>query len=1102
MRRFLLLSLLSLIVLGAALLATGWYLLQDEDFLKARLHALVLQQTGRELAIDGPLRLDLGSESTIEARGIRLQNAAWADGDDMLAVGRLQFAVDLRSLFSDTPVIPSLQLEDCELLFARSADGASNWQLRADSAEAASDRAEPGLPVLLRDGQVRRCRFRFESPQREQPLEVSVDDFAVQLTEDGRVRASGAGRVNEEALSLSGHLGPVSALARGGALQYEVRAAAGDIELQSSGAFQDARSGQGADLEMRFHGPEIARLLHYFGLPDLSAGAFDFRLDLDALGPLTRVEVDGDLGSLQARAEGELDRLSHPTQGRLKGVVTGPDLAALGLALGVSGLAAEAYELQAEAGFEPGLVRVQSLTLASAGDRLALSGALGTGANLAGSDLDFTLSLRQAAQLAAVLGRQLDAPEALALEGRVQTDADGRASLRARAQYVDSVLAVDGTLGALSAPLQPDLRIDFRSPDPRPLGLWFGDVDLPAAPAAARGRVSRPDALLRLEAFELELGDLRARIDGRIAPARPFIGSDLAVTVEGPSAERLGSLFGYGGLPAARFRLAGGVSRPEPGIHLTGVEVDLAGHRAQIDGRLGPGGGLAGSDLRLRLDSPDAAALAGLFGREGVLHEPVTAELALEPAGQGLAFRSSSSGGGVRLNLDGRIADLAQLHTIDARFDLELPSLTLLNLLFPASTLPDLPLAARGQLQSTPEGTRLEGVELSSGTLRATLGGRLLPNQRFDLSTRIEGPDASELQHLVGAELPPEPFSLSAQLAGVPSAFDLSGIEAQLGRSRAGGDLTIALGAPKRITGKLRSPQLDLAYWTGRQQAAEPASPPPAAVFDETPVTRIIDYGLELDLDLGVTELDLGHSQLQDIALGVKLTGQRLELSPLSLRGVAGGVLSGRATLDDSGAKPHLDLALHGQDLRLGLFAVEGQDSATIPASELHLQLAGSGTTQREMASSLNGQLRLFQGPGRVASAGASFLFSDFLTELVKVLNPLAEKSPYMQLDCAVGAADIVDGQVTVSPVVFNTREITIFSRGPRPQHRRADQPFHQGRRAPGAAGHRAGSQGRCGQRRHGGGDGRAVAAGQVHCRPLSEQQGSLRRRPRGDRET
>ena len=893
MRRFLLICLSFLLALGVVL-AAGWYLLHDEGFLKARLHALALKRTGRELVIDGPLRLDLGPESTLEAHGIRLQNATWADDDDMLSVGRLKLTVNLRSLFSGTFEIPALLIEDCQLLFAESADGVGNWQLGPEPGTERDVTADSGPSVILRDGQVNDCRLRFEAPERAKPLEVGVDSFTVQLDDGGRLQASGSGRVDDEALSLDGGLAPLSALVGGGPLQYDVQARAGDIELHSSGNFQDIRSGRGADLDMRVNGPQVARLLHYFGLPDLSEGAFDFRLDLDAQGPMIRLELDGDLGSLQARADGELDRLLHPTQGRLNGAVTGSDLDALGRTLGVPGLAAEAYELRADAGFEPGLVRIQAFSLASAGDQLTLGGVLGTDPVLAGSELEFTLDLQQAARLAAVFGKQLQAPQPLALSGRLQTDADGRAGLQAQARYLDNSLAVDGTLGE-------------------------------------------------------------------------------------------------------QFRLAG-------------------------------------SELEVKLDSPDVADLALLFGRPGLPHEPLRLELQLQSEGKGLRFRSRrADSGDIRLEFDGHIADLSEPHGVDARFDISLPSLAPLDFLAPGTWLPDLPLAAHGQLHTSRDATRLEGVELSSGTMRASLGGQLLPGKRFELTVQADGPDADELQPLLKLALPPEPFSLQARLAGSTEAFELTALEAQLGQSRAGGNLAFSLGAIRRIAGRLESPVLDLSHWTGKPDESQPApasAERQAFVFDDTAVARITDYGVELDLDLSVAELDLGNSRIHDLELGAKLADKRLELSPFSLRGASGGLLSGRATLDDRGDTPRLELELFGQDLRLGLAAIEGQDSSTLPSTEIHLQLAGNGATQREMASGLNGKLRLYQGPGLIAAASVQVLFSDFLTELSKLLNPFAEKTAYTQLDCTVAAADIVDGVATVGPVVFNTRQITIFSDG------------------------------------------------------------------------
>jgi uncharacterized protein involved in outer membrane biogenesis len=424
-----------------------------------------------------------------------------------------------------------------------------------------------------------------------------------------------------------------------------------------------------------------------------------------------------------------------------------------------------------------------------------------------------------------------------------------------------------------------------------------------------------------------------------------------------------------------------------------------------------------------------------MFGRKGLLHKPVSIELSLKPEGKGkgMAFHSKSSGEGIQLSMDGRIADLSQPHRFDARFDIKLPSLTLLGLLFPDIALPDLPLVAHGQFERAGDGTRLEGVELSSGNLQAALGGILLPDQRFDLSLAIKGPDAGELLPLTGFELPALPFDLQTQLAGTPARFELTGINALLGRSRAGGDLSINLGSPKRIKGQLRSELLDLAEWdTGKKDPEpEPATASPSAfVFDNTPMGRVIDYGIELDLDLKVAELDLVNAKLRDIELGAKLAGKKLEILPFELQGIFGGRLSGQATLDDRGDKPRLDLQLHGRNMRLGLLAAEDQDPSTIPETEFHLQMVGSGATQREMASGLNGKLRLYQGPGLMGSSGAKVLFSDFLTDLFRKLNPLSVKSPYTQLECAVAAADIVNGQMTVRPIVFNSRELTIFSHG------------------------------------------------------------------------
>jgi hypothetical protein len=148
------------------------------------------------------------------------------------------------------------------------------------------------------------------------------------------------------------------------------------------------------------------------------------------------------------------------------------------------------------------------------------------------------------------------------------------------------------------------------------------------------------------------------------------------------------------------------------------------------------------------------------------------------------------------------------------------------------------------------------------------------------------------------------------------------------------------------------------------------------------------------------------------------------------MTGDKSGTLRGSVVLDDSGAKPVLELELAGKALRLGLAAAPDQDIDTYPAVDLELALHGTGFTRREMASNLGGRLRAYTGPGQIASAGVDLLFSDFLTQLFDVLNPLAETNDYTRIDCGVIAANISEGQVDVRPMVFHTKDITIFSSG------------------------------------------------------------------------
>jgi uncharacterized protein involved in outer membrane biogenesis len=968
MRRFLFIAFVLLVGLLLILLGTAWYLSGNEGFLKSRLDRIVQQQTGRSLTVEGPLRLEPGLITRIEAEGVRFSNPDWAQDADMVRIGRLVVAIDLPSLWQDGPItLPELAIDSCSVKLIENEAGEANWAfLPAGEADAPSE-PEPvrGPLVRLPDLMVRDCRLELESPDRAEKLTAELARISLRLLEKGRLEGNGTGSLNGEQFRFDGWVMPSYAFFDGGLLEHDLDLRLGAIEMHSAGTVADAATWSGAIISGYFRGPAIESVLAHFGAPAVSDGEFDFRFGLNTEGEMTQIVIDGDLGSLDARVRGELDRLVAPQKGNVDLSVQGPDLGALGQALEVDGLVNEPYRIEAAAVFEPGRVRLEAGVIEAGQERLSVEGHLNPDRGLAGSQLDVRFQSGEIGRWAPMLGREAITVGALSLEGSTHVNDAGVVSLDARLESGDHSLAAAGTLGTLDGPFLPDLDFDFRSPDPRPLAALAGWESFPPAALAISGRAGYSDQRLRM----------------------------------------------------------------------TGVEVVLDSHRANMDGVINLAEGHAGSQLNLKLDITDIAGLGALFGLQELPAQPLSLTLTVSPEGDGVAFEAADGNiGRIQLEAEGRIADLENPLGIDAVFDVSLPSLDDLAFLVPDYPLPELPFSARGRLVNRDTDTMVERVQLTLGQLEATVGGTIGPDQNLDLKVALSGPDFSIFRDLLGAPLRAESFSMETRVAGDFRDLEFTGLDARLGESRLGGRVRLGLGDIKRIDGSLNSEYLDLSQWIGVSEEEETEPEEPAGqrdfLFDDKPVMRVVDLGIDLELKIEVADLDLGNAQIQDLRLGAVLNPNFLQLKPFSLRGQTGGTIFGEVVLDGRGQVPKIELNINGSDVRLGIGALEGQDPATMPPHEISISLSGSGMTRRELASRLDGRLRWFVGSGRVAHAAVGVLFSDFVTELFSALNPFAEKNEYTTLECAVGAADIVSGQVEVLPVILHTRELTILSHG------------------------------------------------------------------------
>ncbi len=84
-----------IVVVAAGTLA---FLVWRPDVLKPTLERLASEQLGREVRLSGPLRIDPGRVTAVEAEGLWIAAPEWAAADHLLKVDRLRAALDLGAL--------------------------------------------------------------------------------------------------------------------------------------------------------------------------------------------------------------------------------------------------------------------------------------------------------------------------------------------------------------------------------------------------------------------------------------------------------------------------------------------------------------------------------------------------------------------------------------------------------------------------------------------------------------------------------------------------------------------------------------------------------------------------------------------------------------------------------------------------------------------------------------------------------------------------------------------------------------------------------------------------------------------------------------------
>ena len=238
-----------------------WLALHEATWLRPLLQQHVLARSQRHVDFEH-LRLGLSPElqPTVRFRGLRIDNAPWADKRPLVVAGELQFTFAWRSFTGEHIIVNRLDLVDAQVDLERRADGLRNWRLTQP------DYRGPGkIRVLTLDA--RRSSLRFVHGDRDlevdaqiAPLERSLEvarNASLPLTKHLAIRGTRGGQRFDAALQVSDVLSFLDS-----AKPFAVRGEASSLRahVHVDGTVEDLAELGAVDAHIALSGASLAEL--------------------------------------------------------------------------------------------------------------------------------------------------------------------------------------------------------------------------------------------------------------------------------------------------------------------------------------------------------------------------------------------------------------------------------------------------------------------------------------------------------------------------------------------------------------------------------------------------------------------------------------------------------------------------------------------------------------------------------------------------------------------------------------------------------------------------------------------------------------------------
>ncbi len=235
----------------------------DQNKAKKYISAGVSKATGRQLSINGDLKLDLGWISRLSASEIQFQNAGWSKHPQMAEVGLFDVEIDLWQLIRHFRVVlPTVTISQPKVVLEKNAEGSANWEFRAAPAvtEPVVPEKRTDFPVIekliIKDGML-----LFDNQETKTQIELKVAEAEGAGFLETPVKLKAEGTYQKLPLTLSVDGGSYQNL-RSSKEPYplKINLGAGKLKARIDGNLTEPLAMKGEDVTLDIQGDDMANL--------------------------------------------------------------------------------------------------------------------------------------------------------------------------------------------------------------------------------------------------------------------------------------------------------------------------------------------------------------------------------------------------------------------------------------------------------------------------------------------------------------------------------------------------------------------------------------------------------------------------------------------------------------------------------------------------------------------------------------------------------------------------------------------------------------------------------------------------------------------------